>query len=113
MRVVSIPLATANSTKAYLVDRDTTLITAGLSNGTAVISTDPALLMAAITTPAAGGPNSDIIALVTGGASSPTLGGAQLLFQLTKGQTIWIANVAACWVFLQFSDPLSAENLVT
>jgi hypothetical protein len=113
MLVLSIPLASANTTKGYTFDRNGVLVSAQVSAGRAVLSTDPALLMTTMDTPpAAAGPRNDIIALLSTSSGTPSPI-SDLSFPVFKGMTIYLANSAVAWVILALAEPLSAENLVT
>lgn len=104
-RIVSVPCQ-AGSTKAYVVDRDTTLISfcAVLTGANiSVLSTDPALTAAAISGgPAASASNTgDILCL----AAPNSLSFSQnLKIPLSKDSTIYVAASSTCWNFLLFDD---------
>ena len=113
-RVVSIPCQAA-STKAYTLDRDTTLVSfCAMVTGSnvSVLSTDPSLTAAAIT----GGPAAS--ASVTGDilclAAPNSLAFSQnLQIPLKKDSTIYVATSSASWSSLLFDDELFSSGLVT
>lgn len=111
MRLVGIPFSAATSIKSYVVDRDTTLIAAGAVTGRLVVSTDPTLTEANISTaPAASASVATDILIYRNSAG---LDPVQQKIPLPIGRTIYLANQSASWVFLLFDDTLSVENFVT
>lgn len=113
-RTVTIPLQAA-TTKAYVIDRDSVLVSAAsmVSGANAVIvSTDPALTAAQILAApgATVGITGDILlAIVPNSAAFAQ----NLQIPLSKDRTIYLNSGQATWVFLLLEDDLSAQNLVT